>query len=352
MAIVYPAQSFGAFKLGMGFNFGFIHSKFGFDLGERFHKDPEYRVKTTQEVDRHIFDLYGKIGLGFENPPPRPSVEPFGHRLVPAMYGCECHFAVDTEPWVTERFYTEDDILELREWSWNDFEKSIPVQETVRQAEYLHGKYGKFSSLPNLGSTINTAISLRGNQLFIDYLENPELLRKLYKNITGLMIMAVEYFEKIDKLPVNSLFLGNCTVAMISPDNYQSINMESDVGFIDYAKGKGASFCVHQDSNVTPHIENYARLPHVSILDVGMDTDFELLSEHFPNADVNCIWFPQWVISHTPSEIEEEVGRLMEIGTRFRSFSFTLYEIDELISDEKLLALFESVVENSGKFYQ
>lgn len=117
MAIVYPAQSFGAFRLGMGFNFRFIHSKFGFDLGERFHKDPEYRVRTTQEVDRCIFDLYGEIGLGFEEPPPRPSVEPFGHRFVPAMYGCQCHFDEDTEPWVEERFHTEDDILALKEWS-------------------------------------------------------------------------------------------------------------------------------------------------------------------------------------------------------------------------------------------
>jgi uroporphyrinogen-III decarboxylase len=352
MAIVYPAQSFGSFKLGMGFNFRFIHSKFGFDLGERFHKDPDYRIGTTQEIDRCIFDLYGEIGLGFENPDPRPSVEPFGHRFIPAMYGCQCHFANDAEPWVEGKFYTEDDILTLKEWSWEDFKKSIPVLETVYQAEYLHKKYGYFSSLPNLGSTINTAISLRSNQLFVDYIENPDLVRKLYRNITDLMIMTVEHFEKIDGRPESNLFLGNCTVAMISPNNYQNVNMEFDIDYINYAKKKGAIFCIHQDSNVTPHIKNYAKLPHVSILDIGMDTDFELLSEYFPNAEVNCIWFPQWIISHTSSEIEAEVERLMKIGTKFKNFSFTFCEIDELIAEEKIFAFSESVERYAGKFYQ
>ena len=352
MAIAYPAQSFGTFKFGMGFNFRLIHNKFGFDLGECFHRDPDYRIKTIQEIDREIFNLYGKIGLGFKDPPPRPSAEPFGHRFMPAMYGCQCRFDKDSEPCAKERFYTEDDIFALREWSLEDFEKSPPVRETVRQAEYLHKKYGCFSSCPNLGSTINTAISLRGNELFVDYIENPDLLRKLYRNITELMIMAVEYFEKVDELPATSLFLGNCTVAMISPGSYESINMEYDKEFVNYAREKGASFCMHQDSNVTPHIRNYAKLPYVSDLDVGMDTDFELLAKYFPKAGANCIWFPQWIIGHTSSDIEKEVERLMSIGKRFKNFSFTLYEIDELITDEKLFRFYDAVGRNADTFYR
>ena len=351
MAIIYPEQSFGKFKLGLGFNFKFIHEKFGFDLGERFHKDPAYRIKTIQDIDREIFKLHGGIGVGFKEPFPRPSVEPFGHRFMPAMYGCHCRFEKDSEPWAEGIFYTEDEIFDLKKWSWEDFKKSAPVQETVKQAEYLHEKYGAFSSCPNLGSTINTAISLRGNQLFIDYVDNPDLLKKLYRNITDLMIMAVEYFEAVDNLPAHGLGIGNCSVGMISPVNYQKINMEFDMDFMNFARKKGARFGMHQDSNVTPHIRNYAQLSYISGLDFGMDTDFELLAHFFSKVHLNCIWFPQWIINHTSFEIAEEVGRLMELGTRFNGFSFSLYEIDELISDEKLFAFYGSVVKNAERFY-
>ena len=98
MPVTYPRQTFGRYGLGLGLTYQLIHDRFGFDLGERYHRDLDYRIQTTMEIDRAAFEAYGKIGLGYEKPFPRVSIEPFGHRFMPAMYGCECGYAQDAEP--------------------------------------------------------------------------------------------------------------------------------------------------------------------------------------------------------------------------------------------------------------
>lgn len=101
------------------------------------------------------------------------------------------------------------------------------------------------------------------------------------------------------------------------------------------------SFCMHQDSGATPHLKNYAELGRIDTFDVGMDTDFEQLNEFFPNASVNCILFPHWLISHSMEDIKEEISRLVHIGKKFKSFSFSLFEIDLSIEDDLLFGLYE-----------
>ena len=56
------------------------------------------------------------------------------------------------------------------------------------------------SSLQNLGSVINTAFSVQGQELFVNYLTVPELVRSLYANITQLTLLCLEYFPPPGRL--------------------------------------------------------------------------------------------------------------------------------------------------------
>ena len=190
------------------------------------------------------------------------------------------------------------------------------------------------SSLQNLGSVINTAFSVQGQQLLMDYIDGPETVRKLYGNMTQLMLVCLARFAQIDGWPLADIFVGNCSVSMISPRQYAELNDPEDRQLMQYAKSVGARFTMHQDSGVNPHLENYARLEYLHAFDFGQDTDFEKLSRLRPEAEVNCILFPSWITSHPLPEIREELVRLMRIGKRFRGFSFTLWEVDARIGDE------------------
>ncbi len=350
MPLPYPMQTFGRYKLGLALTYKLVHDRFGFDLGERYHLDVDHRIQTTKEIDRAVFDAFGKIGLGFESPFPRASVEPFGHRFMPAMYGCQTGYAPDADPWGKTRTLGQTEIKSLQPWTLERFERSEPVRVVLSQIEQLKRRYEPYraaekefnphyramSSLPNLGSVINTAFSVLGQELFVYYLDEPELVRKLYANIGQLMLLCLEYFPRVDGWPLRDIFVGNCTVAMISPAQYRAFNELEDRRLMEHARKIGARFMMHQDSNATAHLENYARLEYLHALDFGQDTDFEKLTRLFPNAEVNCILFPSWIESHPRDEVRAELARLMELGKSFPAFSFTLLEIDTKLGGDLL----------------
>ncbi|MHB9076790.1 MAG: uroporphyrinogen decarboxylase family protein [Pirellulaceae bacterium] len=356
MPVTYSMQNVGRYPLGMALTYQLLHDRFGFDLGQRYHRDVEHRIKTTMEIDRVVFETYGRIGLGYESPYPRVSVEPYGHRFMPALYGCEIGYAQNAEPSGRPRVLAAEEIEALEPWTVARFETCEPVRAVLDQVRQLKSCYGKYrvpdqqfnphcrtmSSLQNLGSVINTAFSLQGEQLLADYITRPDLVRKLYENITQLTLLCLDYFPQVDGWPLKDIFIGNCSVSMISPDHYAALNYPCDRRLMEYARSVGARFMMHQDSGATVHLQNYAQFDYLHALDVGQDTDFEELGRRFPQADVNCILFPSWIETKAMDDIRAELRRLMEVGRRFPSFSFTLLEIDTKLGDDLIFSFYET----------
>ncbi len=362
MPVCYPLQKLGRYPLGMALTYQLLHDRFGFDLGQRYHRDVDHRVETTMEIDRVVFETYGGIGLGYESPFPRVSIEPFGHRFMPAMYGCEIGYAQNAEPGGRPRVLAEEEIESLEPWTVARFEASEPVRVVLEQVEQLKRSYSEYrvpdkefnphyrtmSSLQNLGSVINTAFSLQGEQLLADYIARPDLVSKLYDNILQLTLLGLDYFPRVDGWPLKDIFIGNCSVSMISPDHYAALNFPCDWQLMEYARTIGARFMMHQDSGATVHLKNYAKFNYLHALDLGQDTDFEELGRRFPHAEVNCILFPSWVETTAMDDIRAELRRLMELGNRFPSFSFTLLEIDTKLGDDLVFSFYETFRQCAG----
>lgn len=356
MPIVYPAQSYGRYRLGLGLTYKLIHERFGFELGEEFHRNLDCRVVTAMEIDRAVFEAYGGLGLGYKEPFPRVSIEPFGHRFVPAMYGCECGYAVDADPWSRPRTLSAEEIKNLEPWTPERFAASEPVRVVADQIDQLKQRYDRYrvpdrefnphwrgmSAVQNLGSVINTAFSVQGEELFVDYAERPGLVHKLYDNITQLMLLGLECFSALDGWPLRDVFIGDCTVAMISPEDYARFNYPQDHRLMEFARAIGAGFMIHQDSDANRQLENYARFEHLSGFDLGQDTDFEKLASLKPEAEVNCLLFPAWIEAHSAADMAEELTRLMIIGRRFRRFSFTMLEMDTRLDGDPIHMFYET----------
>lgn len=349
-------QRFGKVGLAFGFSAKVIHDLLGVNFDQSYYFDINHRVVTNLEIDRQIYDLYHEIGIGFKNPFPRLTIEPFGHRFIPAMYGCKCYYSKDGEPWGEVNPLSEEEIYSLKPWTFARLEKSEPVQKVLSQYNFLIQHYsfpeerlfGEFnphyrvwSSLQNLGSVINNAFSIQGNEFLMNYLMNSNLVNLLYKNILQLMLLCLEFFPKIDSSPLKNVFIGNCTVAMISPQQYRDINYQYDLKIMEFARLKGAHFLIHQDSGVTPHLENYASFKYLHALDFGQDTDFKKLVKLFPSVSLNCILFPSWIYEASCEEISDQLLQIMTLAKDLPSLSFTLYEIDTLLTKEKIFMFYE-----------
>ncbi|MBI4027377.1 MAG: hypothetical protein HY360_20495 [Verrucomicrobia bacterium] len=356
MPLVYPLQRFGRFQLGLGLTTRLLHEKFGADFGERYHKDVEHRLRMTMELDRAVFDAFGNIGLGYREPFPRITIEPFGHRFMPALYGCEVAFEAGGDPWAKARPLRAEEIESLEPWTRERFEQAAPVREVVAQTRYIqkhyrirpitdpdafNPHYRHLSSLQNLGAVITTAVSVYGDEMLLAYVTSPGTVRKLYAHMTQLMLIGLRYFAELDGAPPPVVFVGNCSVSMISPAHYAEFNFPCDQAIARHAREIGARFMMHQDSAVTPHIEQYARLDGLGEIDFGQDTDFERAAQLLPGARGSCLIFPSWVKAQSPDAIRAELTRLMRIGRRYPSFQFALWEIDSYLAGGKIFEFYE-----------
>jgi hypothetical protein len=367
MSLFYPMQTFGGFGLSYGLTPNLLHAWYGLDFGERFHTDIAWRMAQVMEIDRQASRDFGQIGLGFEEPFPRATIEPFGHRFVPALYGCAIAYSSSEDPAAIRRAFDPALIRGLDPWTRDRLESSEPARVVLEQARWAREHCDRaeaerrlgfmphalpLSSLQNLGSVINTAVSVFGEDALLLGMDEPALLAAFYNNVAELMVQCLEYFPAVDGRRLHTVFVGDCTVAMISPAQYAAMNLEPDRRLAEFAEGIGARFLVHQDSGVSPHLENYARLGQVHGIDFGQDTDWEAAARTFPGAEANCIIFAGWILAHSRAEIQEELQRLMKAGAGFSRFSFSILELDAALAAGKIFEFHEAfrrAAENVGK---
>jgi hypothetical protein len=367
MSLFFPQRRFGRFGLSIGVTPRLLHERYGLDYGEKFHRDIAWRVRQVMEMDRLLHADFHGIGLGFSEPFPRASIEPYGHRFIPALYGCETVYSAGEDPASVRRPFDEAEIRALPAWTREGFLECEPVRVVLEQARWVRAHCDRavaverlgftphsppLTSLQNLGSVINTAVSVFGEHTLLLGMDAPDLLRTFYRNVTDLMLLCLSFFPAEDGRTLEDVFVGNCTVAMISPDQYAACNMESDARLAAFSKRIGARFLVHQDSGASAHLPNYARLGSVQGLDFGQDTDWEAAARIFPGVNANCIVFPAWVQTHTPEEIREELQRLMRAGSRFPTFSFSILELDVELAKGRIFEFcqeFQSAAERVGR---
>jgi hypothetical protein len=355
--LCYPQQRMGRFGVSYGLTPKLLHDRYGLDHGERFHRDIAWRVAQVKEIDRLVHQDFAGIGIGFAEPFARATIEPFGHRFVPAMYGCETRYAAAEDPSGIRLAFDPDLLRALPPWTPEQFEAAPPVRIVLEQAAWARAHCDRLhaermlgynphaqplSSLQNLGSVINTAVSVFGEDALLLGLDEPDLLRGFYAGVTDLMLRCLEYFPGVDGRRLHTVFVGNCTVAMISPTQYAACNMAEDLRLARYAASIDARFLMHQDSGATPHLTAYASLPGVRAIDFGQDSDWAAAARLFPGADASCIIFPGWLRDRTKEDIREELVRLLRAGSEFPSFSFTLLEIDDELARGKVFEFHEA----------
>jgi hypothetical protein len=357
MPLFYAPQNFGSFGLSMGLTPRLLRERFGLDYGERFHKDILYRIETLMEMDRSVWDSFREIGLGYREPFPRATIEPFGHRFVPVLYGSPCLYSAGEEPVAVLRRLDPQELRELPPWTAESLKATEAVREVIAQYRAARQRYGDLAAFAermgynphyqplscqqNLGSVINTAVSVFGQEALLFYVDDPQLLKAFYRHITDLMLLCLGLFSEEEGRRPAELFVGNCTVAMISPQHYEECNLACDRKLSEYACSIGARFLVHQDSDVTPHLENYARLGYVQDLDFGQDTDFRKAAELFPGYRANCILFPSWIASTSAEAMREELLRIMKAARGFSRFSFSIFEVDPALAEGKIFEFYE-----------
>lgn len=326
--------------LGVGFYPDWWNKHYGIAYDREYYFDPEKRVEARLEMDKRLYERFGDVGLGDPDPQPKPLIT-FGMVMLPALFGCEIVFKKDALPWALPLNLSEDRIMKLQV---PDLLNTQPMIEVIKQIEYLKGKYGKVAGDINTTGVQNLALKIRGEQLYFDYFENPELCHHLLQVCTRSIIQLFQFIHKItgtgavDVTPMCDpafYVLPNCTVEQVSLSTYEQFNLPYDNQVSKACHPLG----IHHCGSVNQVLAGYAQVRHLKFLEIGFGSDVRGARTILgPKVAINARINPVLMKNGTPEEVSKEVRRLIDQGEPLENFSIDSVGLTYGTPDENVKA--------------
>lgn len=324
------------------------NKNYGIKFGKSYTFDFEYRSNIHRKMQKYLYQRFGDIGLGDDNPEPGPLDDPeglffppFANALIPALFGAQVKLPEDNFPWEVPMRLGDEDIRNLKV---PDIYNSYPIAPLIRQWDEIRKRYGReTSSIWNLGVQ-NIAFKLRGEQLFIDYYENPELAHRLFEIIRETIAqLALLLMERHGETPLR-LVIANCTVDFISPEIYSRFLYKHDHRLSE----EFPSFGIHHCGVVDRMIDQYALHDNVSYIQVGWQSNLRKVCDTFPKASISYIFSAKRLMSASREDLVEDVRRIMDSIHQDTEFELSVPDIDYRTPDDNIRAVYEAFCDYSN----
>jgi methanogenic corrinoid protein MtbC1/uroporphyrinogen-III decarboxylase len=333
--------------LGVGFYPDWFNKHYGISFGREYYFDPEVRIETRMEIEKRLYERFGDVGLGNPDPEPKPLIT-FGMVMLPAIFGCEIIFKDAALPWAMPRNLSADEVMKL---DVPDIFNSYPMAEMIKQIEYLKDKYGEVVGDINTTGVQNLALKIRGDQLYFDFYENPELCHHLFKICTESIIQLFKFNHKttgtgaIDVTPMcdpKLYVFPNCTAEQISLETYESHILEYDNQVADACHPVG----IHHCGSVDEVLDGYAKIHHLEFIEIGFGSDVKRTRDVCgPDVAVNARISPVLMKNGTPEEIAAEVRQLIDQGAPLENFSIDTVGLTYGTPDENVRTALKTAAE-------
>ena len=311
--------------LGVGFYPDWFWSHYGISFDRKYYFDPETRVEARMEMDKRLYERFGDVGLGKPDPLPTPIITA-GMITLPAVFGCEIVYQDDAIPWAVPLNLSEEEIMKLEV---PDILNTWPMTEWIKQIDYLKKKYGKVKGDINTTGIQNLALKIRGDELYIDYFENPDLCHHLLRVCTECVKQLFDFNYKatgtgaVDVTPMSDpgiAVIPNCTEEQISNNIYETFLLQYDNEVADAVQSQG--FGIHHCGSVDQVLEGYAKVRHLKFIEIGFGSDVKRCRQILgPQVAVNARISPVLMKNGSAEEVAAEVKRLIQEGAPLRNYS-------------------------------
>ncbi len=310
-------------RLGVGFYPDWWSQNYGIGFGRDYYYDPKCRVETQNKMQKALYDRFGDVGLGNPDPAPKPLIT-FGMVMLPAIFGCEIIFKDDALPWAMPLNLSKEQCDKL---TVPDLTQVSPMKEILEQVNYLKSTYGKVVGDINTTGVQNLALKLRGDELYIDYYEDPEFCHRLLNFCAQCMISLWKLVYPItgtgaaDVTPMcdPSIYcVANCTVEQISGDTYLEFGLPYDNILAEACY----PFGIHHCGSLDAVVKHYAKVKNLVFVEAGFGTDFaasrKILGHHIAfNARIS----PVLMKNGTPEDVEAAVKDAIDQGDPLTNYS-------------------------------
>lgn len=334
-----PAQGGEPFlRPEVGFTPRWYHESLAIDFGRRWHTDVRYRRETVLAMQGELRRRFAGIGIGQTNPSDAPLdllTGVFGACTVAAIFGRPILYATDNWPDVEHRYLTrsQTDCLEVPDLATNPI-----FQDLLRQVDEIQAWEGQTVGFINWQGVLNNALRLRGQELFIDLYEAPQVCHRLFDILCDTMIEAIRRLhERQRAVGVDYRFatVSNCSVNMIAPAQYEEFLLPCDRRMAAAFETLGVHNCAW---NASGYLELYATLPNLGYIDMGMGSDLAKARALFPNARRALMYTPMDLANKPVNAIYADLQR---VAREYAPCDIVLADIESGTPDERVLRFVE-----------
>jgi uroporphyrinogen-III decarboxylase len=305
---------------------------------DKFYSDPIYRAETYGKMNKALYERFGDVGLGKKDDAPVPRIT-YGMVMLPAVFGCEIVFEEGALPWAMPLNLSKEACSKLKK---PDLTKTSPMKEMLAQIEVLKSTYGRVIGDINTTGVQNLALKLRGDELYIDYYEDPDFCHRLLQFCTETIsdlwnliypITGTGAMDVTPMAPPEVYVIANCTVEQISGDTYETFNLPYDTQLAEACK----PFGVHHCGNLDPVIEGYAKIPNLVFVEAGFGTDFKAARTILgPQVAFNARISPVLMKNGSAQEVATAVKEAIAQGAPLDNFSIDTVGLTAGVPDENV----------------
>lgn len=339
------------------FNPNWWYQTAGISFDESFYFDPTARIQNDVVMRRTLYERFGELGMGEPDPQPRPIIGSqyvAGGFVIPALLGAKILFAKDAAP---QPLPVELNVEQIDAMQKPDFHTTWPMNEFIRQMDALEAEWGYVAGGMNTDGLLNAAYHLYGQQLFVDFYDAPDRVRRLLDMIGELIVDVALYLRRRTgdcSIAVNRMtehidpllfFHANCSVQMISPKSYRDIHLATEQKMAARIQPYGIHHCGDNLHRIAPV---YAELP-LTMADVGWGSDVTAVRQALPDVFLNLRLSPVRMLQATPHEIAADTENLLDAAGPLENVGVCCINMDYGTPDENIFAMFE-VVEKYRKY--
>jgi uroporphyrinogen-III decarboxylase len=333
------------------FNPNWWYRTAGISFDESFYLDADTRIRNDVTMRRVLYERYGDLEMGESDPQPRPiigSMHVAGGFVIPALLGAEIIFAPDAAPQPKPVGLTVEQVEALEK---PDFRETWPMNQLIADMDALEAEYDTVVGDMNTDGLLNAAYHLYGQELFLDFYQAPERVRRLLDMIGELIVDVALYVRgrtgscsiSVNRMVerVNPcLFLhANCSVQMISPASYRELHLPVEQRMAGRIQPFGIHHC---GDNLHRVASAYAELP-ACYFEVGWGSDVAASREALPGAFLNLRLDPVRMLRCAPQEIAEDLEKLLEAAGPLEQVGVCCINMDYGTSDDNIFAMFQVV---------
>jgi uroporphyrinogen-III decarboxylase len=311
--------------------------------------DKDARIEYDIIMRRAMQD---RFGLGNPRPEPRPIVGSMyvaGGFVMPALFGIDIQFADNEAPWPFQAELSRSDVLALEV---PDLSSTWPMDQLIADMDTLESQFGYVIGDFDTDGILSTALLLRGQQLFIDFFEDPPLVHHLFAVLSETYALVANYVKSrtgtcavaTNRSILNvdpELYLhSNCSVQMISPSAYEEFLLPYELYLAERLQPYGIHHC---GNNLHLYADLYSRVSSV-FFDVGWGSDVFECRRALPEAFLNLRLSPVRVLQQTPDKVKKDVEDLLSTAGSIDKVGMCCINMDFGTPDENVTTMMNTAV--------